>query len=52
MIIGTITQNQRLKSIRKGNRDAELELTIGWSSKHKVHKSDKQYTRKLKHKNY
>ena len=39
-----------MKATRKGNRDAELELTIGWSAKTKVHKSMKSYSRKDKHK--
>jgi hypothetical protein len=50
MKIGTITQRQSMKAIRKGNRDAELELTIGWSAKNKVHTSQKSYSRKIKHK--
>ena len=40
-----------VKANRKGARDAELELTHnGWVSKNKVHKSKKNYSRKLKHK--
>ena len=50
MKIGIITQKQSMKAIRKGNRDAELELTVGWSAKNKVHASMKSYSRKDKHK--
>jgi len=50
MKIGTVTQKQSMKAIRKGNRDAELELTVGWSAKNKVHSSLKDYSRKDKHK--
>ena len=50
MKIGIITQEQSMKAIRKGNRDAELEMTIGWSAKNKVHASMKSYSRKSKHK--
>jgi hypothetical protein len=39
-----------LKANRKGSRDAELENSTGFVSKHKTHKSKKNYTRKLKHK--
>ena len=41
-----------IKSNRKGSREAELEFSTGFSSKHKIHKSKKTYTRKKKHKNY
>lgn len=36
------------KAIRKGHRDAELEN--GWKQTQKVHKSQKNYSRKEKHK--
>ena len=39
-----------IKSNRKGSREAELEFSTGFSSVHKVHKSKKNYTRKIKHK--
>jgi len=39
-----------LKANRKGSRLAEIENSNGFISKHKVHKSKKSYTRKLKHK--
>jgi len=39
-----------LKANRKGSRDAELENGTGWTSKHKVHKSEKTYSRKGKNK--
>lgn len=40
-----------MKVSRKVAREAELQNATGWISKHKVHKSAKDYTRKLKHKN-
>lgn len=40
-----------VKASRKGSRDAELENSTGWTSTHKVHKSENIYTRKKKHKN-
>lgn len=49
--IGTFTKEDSLKSYRKASRDIELENSTGWVCKHKVHKSVKNYTRKLKHKN-
>ena len=40
-----------VKAMRRGNREAEQELLgPGFHSKNKVHKSEKTYTRKLKHK--
>lgn len=44
------TDNNYLKACRKGSRDAELEDSCGWVSVRKVHKSKKNYTRKIKHK--
>jgi len=38
------------KAIKKGSRDAELENSLGWISKRKIHKSKKIYSRKNKHK--
>lgn len=35
-----------VKANRKGSRDAELEISPGWSAKTRVHKSKKQYNRK------
>jgi len=40
-----------IKANRKGSRDAELENQNGWSSKDKIHKSNKDYKRKSKYKN-
>jgi hypothetical protein len=37
--------------MRKVNREVELQNSIGFISTHKVHKSSKNYTRKMKHKN-
>ena len=40
-----------IKAMRRGGREAEMELFgPGFHSHSKVHKSDKIYTRKLKHK--
>lgn len=40
-----------IKAMRRGNREAEQELLgPGFHSHNKVHKSDKIYTRKKKHK--
>ena len=41
-----------IKANRKGSREAELENEIGWKAVTKVHKSDKNYSRKTKHKKY
>jgi hypothetical protein len=49
--IGTFTKSDDMKVSRKVAREAELQNATGWISKHKVHKSAKDYTRKLKHKN-
>jgi hypothetical protein len=38
-----------IKACKKANR--ELDLLHGFTAKHKVHKSIKTYTRKVKHKN-
>jgi hypothetical protein len=38
-----------IKANRRGSREAELELNKGFKSMHKVHKSEKTYTRKPKH---
>jgi hypothetical protein len=35
-----------VKTNRKGSREAELEISTGWTAKTKVHKSKKQYDRK------
>jgi len=49
MKIGKITKEQLRKVDRKISREIELEGLTGWVSKHKVHKSKKNYTRKIKH---
>lgn len=40
-----------IKASRKGFRDAYLDDKTGFVSTHKIHKSKKTYSRKLKHKN-
>ena len=49
--IGKITQEQILTVYKKASRDMDLENSTGWVSKHKVHKSVKDYNRKVNHKN-
>ena len=44
-----ITKDQILKWDRKFNREEELSKSEGWVAKHKVHRSNKTYNRKLKH---
>ena len=40
-----------IKAMRRGGREAEMDLLgPGFHSHNRVHKSDKIYTRKLKHK--
>ena len=40
-----------IKAMRRGGREAEMELLgPGFHSHNKIHKSDKKYTRKKKHK--
>lgn len=47
----SITLEDYIKANRKGNREAEMELLgPGFHSKNKIHKSEKIYTRKEKHK--
>ena len=50
MKIGTFTREQFIKNERKISREIEMENQSGWVSKHKVHKSKKNYSRKKKHK--
>jgi hypothetical protein len=45
-----ITKEQILKFDRKFNREEELKNSNGWTAKHKVHNSIKNYSRKNKHK--
>lgn len=35
-----------LKANRKGSRDAELDFSVGWTSKTKIHRNKKKYDRK------
>jgi len=50
IFIGKFTKEDSIKLDRKISREIGLENSNGWVSVHKVHKSDKTYTRKLKHK--
>ena len=45
-----MNQMDYIKANRKGSRDAQLENESGWVAVKKVHKSNKNYTRKVKHK--
>ena len=49
--IGTMTQAQIITSERRISREIELEADPhkGFKATHKVHKSDKTYNRKSKH---
>lgn len=51
LIIGKIIipKEALRKANRKGSREAEIENSIGFTSRHKVHKSAKIYNRKSKH---
>ena len=49
--IGGVTKNEILTVYKKASREMELENSTGWVSKHKVHKSAKDYKRNPKHKN-
>ena len=45
------TNLDAIKAMRRGGREAEMEqLGPGFHSHNKIHKSDKLYTRKKKHK--
>ena len=45
------TNLNAIKAMRRGGREAEMELLgPGFHSHNKIHKSDKTYTRKKKHK--
>jgi hypothetical protein len=48
--IGKITVNQQLNMHRAARREDEVfDNGNGWKAKHKVHKSDKTYSRTPKH---
>jgi hypothetical protein len=49
--IGTLEIDQIIKIERKASREIELMNATGWTARHKVHKSAKEYNRKEKHKN-
>lgn len=48
--IGKITFEHIMKANKKASRDMNLENSTGWVATHKSHKSEKDYTRKPKHK--
>jgi hypothetical protein len=49
--IGKITVNQQLTMLRAARREDEIfDNGNGWKAKNRVHKSDKAYSRKPKHK--
>jgi hypothetical protein len=46
-----ITNLDAIKAMRRGGREAEMELLgPGFHSHHSIHKSKKTYSRKVKHK--
>ena len=49
--IGRITKDQIVKSRKKISREMEMATNVGWAATHKVHKSQKEYNRKPKHRN-
>ena len=48
--IGKISKDQIMIAYKKASREIELENSTGWVSKNKIHKSNKDYNRKEKHK--
>jgi len=48
--IGTVTKEQIMTNNRKVSREMEYETQDGWKANEKVHKSQKNYSRKSKHK--
>lgn len=48
--IGKFTLADTIKANKKASREMSLENATGWVSIHKVHKSEKNYSRKTKHK--
>lgn len=44
------TDMEYIKANRKGSREAEIENETGFKSVHKVHRTPKNYSRKIKHK--
>lgn len=48
--IGEVTKEQIIKSRKKESRRIEIELSNGWTAVNKVHKSQKNYSRKDKYK--
>ncbi len=48
--IGSWSKNDEIKVARKVSRELELLNATGWISKHKIHKSAKDYKRNSKHK--
>lgn len=45
-----MTTMDYIKANRRGAREAQLESENGWVAVRKVHKSKKNYSRKIKHK--
>lgn len=48
--IGKATKVHMMNAYKKASREMELENATGWVAKHKVHRSEKDYNRKTKHK--
>lgn len=47
--VGKFTKEDAVLATRKAGREIDLENSIGWVSVRKAHKSEKDYTRKPKH---
>jgi hypothetical protein len=48
--IGKFSLKDHIKANKKASREISLQNSTGWVSSHKVHKTEKNYTRKMKHK--
>ena len=46
-----ITKEQIIKNQKRISRELEFEISAGWVSKHKIHKTSKDYNRKSFNKN-
>jgi predicted transcriptional regulator len=44
-LIGKISQKDVIKAMKRGSREAELELSTGWVAKDRPHKNKRKYDR-------
>jgi hypothetical protein len=49
-LIGKIPKKDVIKAIKRGSREAELEVSVGWVAKDKPHRNKKKYDRNSKKK--